>query len=90
MAVRSRAALAAVTLGVASEALRRTADYVTNRKQFGKPIGTFQGVALRSADYVVTEAGFGADMGAEKVFDIKCRASGLKPARRWLPRIRRA
>lgn len=47
---RSRAALAAVTLGVASEALRRTADYVTNRKQFGKPIGTFQGVALRSAD----------------------------------------
>lgn len=36
-------------------------------------------IALRSADYVVTEAGFGADMGAEKFFDIKCRASGLKP-----------
>ena len=36
-------------------------------------------VALRSTDYVVTEAGFGADMGAEKFFDIKCRASGLKP-----------
>jgi len=36
-------------------------------------------VALRAADYVVTEAGFGADMGAEKFFDIKCRASGLKP-----------
>ncbi|KAJ3312622.1 hypothetical protein HDU93_004967, partial [Gonapodya sp. JEL0774] len=29
--------------------------------------------------YVVTEAGFGADMGAEKFFDIKCRASGLIP-----------
>jgi formyltetrahydrofolate synthetase len=28
---------------------------------------------------VVTEAGFGADMGAEKFFDIKCRASGLRP-----------
>jgi formate--tetrahydrofolate ligase len=27
----------------------------------------------------VTEAGFGADLGAEKFFDIKCRASGLKP-----------
>ena len=26
-----------------------------------------------------TEAGFGADMGAEKFFDIKCRASGLTP-----------
>jgi formate--tetrahydrofolate ligase len=36
-------------------------------------------LALRGADYVVTEAGFGADMGAEKFFDIKCRASGLKP-----------
>ena len=36
-------------------------------------------VAMRSLDFVVTEAGFGADMGAEKFFDIKCRASGLKP-----------
>jgi formate--tetrahydrofolate ligase len=36
-------------------------------------------IALRSVDYVVTEAGFGADMGAEKFFDIKCRASGLRP-----------
>jgi formate--tetrahydrofolate ligase len=36
-------------------------------------------IALRCVDYVVTEAGFGADMGAEKFFDIKCRASGLRP-----------
>ncbi|MCA8949833.1 MAG: formate--tetrahydrofolate ligase [Planctomycetes bacterium] len=36
-------------------------------------------VALRGLDFVVTEAGFGADMGAEKFFDIKCRASGLVP-----------
>ncbi len=35
--------------------------------------------ALKIADYVVTEAGFGADLGAEKFFDIKCRAAGLKP-----------
>ena len=34
--------------------------------------------ALASSDIVVTEAGFGADMGAEKFFDIKCRASGLR------------
>uniref|UniRef100_A0A1B6ED89 C-1-tetrahydrofolate synthase, cytoplasmic n=2 Tax=Clastoptera arizonana TaxID=38151 RepID=A0A1B6ED89_9HEMI len=27
--------------------------------------------------YVVTEAGFGSDIGMEKFFDIKCRASGL-------------
>ena len=36
-------------------------------------------VALATSDFVVTEAGFGADMGAEKFFDIKCRASGLRP-----------
>ena len=36
-------------------------------------------VALATNDIVVTEAGFGADMGAEKFFDIKCRASGLSP-----------
>ncbi|KAM4529532.1 monofunctional C1-tetrahydrofolate synthase, mitochondrial [Fundulus diaphanus] len=29
--------------------------------------------------YVVTEAGFGADIGMEKFFNIKCRASGLRP-----------
>jgi formate--tetrahydrofolate ligase len=36
-------------------------------------------LALRCADYVVTEAGFGSDLGAEKFFHIKCRASGLRP-----------
>ncbi|MGI3902212.1 MAG: formate--tetrahydrofolate ligase [Janthinobacterium lividum] len=37
-------------------------------------------LGLKLADYVVTEAGFGADLGAEKFFDIKCRAAGLDPA----------
>jgi formate--tetrahydrofolate ligase len=36
-------------------------------------------VALKCADYVVTESGFGADMGAEKMMDIKCRYSGVTP-----------
>lgn len=36
--------------------------------------------ALALGDYAVTEAGFGADLGAEKFFDIKCRAAGLTPA----------
>jgi formate--tetrahydrofolate ligase len=36
-------------------------------------------LALATNDIVATEAGFGADMGAEKFFDIKCRASGLAP-----------
>ncbi len=37
-------------------------------------------IGLSLADYVVTEAGFGADLGAEKFFDIKCRAAGLEPS----------
>jgi formate--tetrahydrofolate ligase len=36
-------------------------------------------LALVTNQIVCTEAGFGADMGAEKFFDIKCRASGLRP-----------
>mgnify|MGYP000112023142 CR=1 FL=1 len=35
-------------------------------------------IALKLGDFVVTEAGFGADIGAEKMFNIKCRYSGLK------------
>ena len=34
---------------------------------------------MKLADYCITEAGFGADLGAEKFFDIKCRAAGLRP-----------
>ncbi len=40
-------------------------------------IATRMGMSL--SDYVVTEAGFGFDLGAEKFFDIKCVAAGLKP-----------
>ncbi len=36
-------------------------------------------IGLKLADFVVTESGFGSDMGFEKMVDIKCRESGLKP-----------
>jgi formate--tetrahydrofolate ligase len=36
-------------------------------------------LGARTADYLVTEAGFGADMGAERFFNVKCRASGMTP-----------
>ncbi len=36
-------------------------------------------IGIHAGDYLVTEAGFGADMGAERFFNIKCRASGLTP-----------
>ena len=37
-------------------------------------------MAMKMADYVVTEAGFGADLGAEKLLDIKCRMAGIQPS----------
>jgi formate--tetrahydrofolate ligase len=36
-------------------------------------------VGIHMGDYLITEAGFGADMGAERFFNIKCRASGIAP-----------
>ncbi len=36
--------------------------------------------AMKLSDYVVTEAGFGADLGAEKFFNIKCKAANINPS----------
>jgi acyl-CoA dehydrogenase len=47
---RSRVALAAVQAGVTDAAVRMTASYTNDREQFGKPLSTFQGVALKAAD----------------------------------------
>lgn len=58
-------ALAAQQMGVCDEALRRTAAYTTERKQFGAPLGSFQAVAMRAADaYVDCEALRSAYWGA--------------------------
>ncbi|WP_028933251.1 formate--tetrahydrofolate ligase [Pseudonocardia spinosispora] len=36
-------------------------------------------IGIHGGEFLITEAGFGADMGAERFFNIKCRASGLTP-----------
>jgi formate--tetrahydrofolate ligase len=36
-------------------------------------------ISTRLAEFTVTESGFAADLGMEKFFNIKCRASGLIP-----------
>ena len=46
----SRAAYAALQIGVADAALRQTAEYTSGRVQFGKPVGSMQGVQQRAAD----------------------------------------
>jgi 3-oxocholest-4-en-26-oyl-CoA dehydrogenase beta subunit len=54
---RATAAQCAMMVGVCSEALRLTAEYTKERKQFGVAIATFQAVAHRAADaYIDTEA----------------------------------
>jgi alkylation response protein AidB-like acyl-CoA dehydrogenase len=57
IADRGVAALCALQAGVCEAALRITATYTSERKQFGSPIATFQAVAHRAADaYIDTEA----------------------------------
>ncbi len=54
---RAVVALAALQLGNAEQALRTTAAYTSNRKQFDRPIASFQAVAQRAADaYIDLEA----------------------------------
>lgn len=49
--------LCALAAGVAEGGLRRTAAYVTERQQFGRPVGSFQAVGHRAADcYIDAEA----------------------------------
>jgi alkylation response protein AidB-like acyl-CoA dehydrogenase len=47
-------ALAALQLGVADGALTRTAAYVSQREQFGRPLSTFQAVGQAAADAFIT------------------------------------
>jgi 3-oxocholest-4-en-26-oyl-CoA dehydrogenase beta subunit len=54
---RALLGVCALQVGVAEEALRLTAEYTSQREQFGRPLSTNQGVALRAADaYIDVEA----------------------------------
>jgi 3-oxocholest-4-en-26-oyl-CoA dehydrogenase beta subunit len=53
---RALIGLCALQVGAAEAALRMAADYTSERQQFGRPLSTFQGVALKAADaYIDTE-----------------------------------
>jgi len=57
LVARATAALAAYQTGVLERALELTAEYARERKQFDRPIGSFQAVAQRLADaYIDVEA----------------------------------
>ncbi len=54
---RTTTGLCAIASGVCQEAVRITAEYASNRKQFDKPIAMFQAVGQRMADsYIDNEA----------------------------------
>jgi alkylation response protein AidB-like acyl-CoA dehydrogenase len=54
---RATAAHCALELGVAEQALKTTASYTSTRKQFDRPVATFQAVSQRAADaYIDVEA----------------------------------
>ncbi len=54
---RAVAGLCAMATGAADRAVRMTAEYTTSRKQFGKPLATFQAVAQRAADAFIQVEG---------------------------------
>jgi 3-oxocholest-4-en-26-oyl-CoA dehydrogenase beta subunit len=55
--LRAIVAICAIGVGVAERALELTAAYTTERKQFDRPLGSFQAVQQRAADaYVDVEA----------------------------------
>ncbi|MCY3861252.1 MAG: acyl-CoA/acyl-ACP dehydrogenase [bacterium] len=56
MLVRAQVAVAAVALGCCEEATAMVAAYTSQREQFGRPLSTNQGVAMRAADcYIDTD-----------------------------------
>ncbi|MBC8363397.1 MAG: hypothetical protein H8E59_00165 [Actinobacteria bacterium] len=50
-------AICATQLGVTEQALRLTAEYTSEREQFGRPLATFQAVTQRLADQFVNVGG---------------------------------
>ena len=56
MLVRAQVAVAAVAVGCCEEATAMAAAYTSQREQFGRPLSTNQGVAMRAADcYIDTD-----------------------------------
>ena len=74
---RALVGLCAIQVGVAEEALRRSADYTSQRKQFKRPVATFQGVAMRAADAYID-----VDCMRSTLCQAAWRVSAGLPARR--------
>lgn len=82
---RQRVALCSSQLGIASEALKRTAAYTSERIQFGRPIGSMQAVQQRAADgYIDVEAMRSTTWRAAWLFDQgECNDAEIAAAKYW-------
>jgi 3-oxocholest-4-en-26-oyl-CoA dehydrogenase beta subunit len=81
---RAQVALAALQLGIVEEALRRAAAHVSERHQFGRPLGSFQAVQHRLADcYIDTEALRSAYLAAVWALDQGLPARAEVLAAKW-------
>jgi alkylation response protein AidB-like acyl-CoA dehydrogenase len=82
---RGQVALAQRQVGVAAEALRRTAEYSSGRIQFGKALGSFQGVQQRAADaFIDVEAMRSTSLLAAWQFDAGVvQAADVATAKYW-------
>ena len=81
---RAQVALAAEQLGVVAEALRRAVAYASERRQFGRPIGSFQAVQHRLADsYIDVEALRSAYLRAAWAIDHEVAAEAEVAAAKW-------
>ncbi|MGY1812509.1 acyl-CoA dehydrogenase family protein [Blastococcus sp. SYSU D00820] len=72
-------ATAAVQLGVAEGALAHAASYVSEREQFGRPLGTFQAVAHQLADCYIAIDALRVTLW-QAVADLEDAAPGTVPA----------
>lgn len=82
---RGQVALAQRQVGVAAEALRRTAAYSSGRIQFGKPLGAMQAVQQRAADaFIDVEAMRSTALLAAWQIDVgRPQAADIASAKYW-------
>ncbi len=76
-----RAVLAASACGVAEEAFRRTLDYLKERRQFDRRIGSFQALQHRAAlAHIAVENAWSATLQALQALDARANSSAFDVA----------
>jgi alkylation response protein AidB-like acyl-CoA dehydrogenase len=82
---RATVALCALASGISAEAVRLTAEYASNRKQFDKPIAMFQAVGQRMADAFIDNQAVNLTMlqAASRLADELPSAKEVATAKYW-------